>query len=188
MKISNHSSIYKKQSGKLRGIFLVLAGISVVLLAGCAGTAGVPANQGAIIYTQPGSIFVDNATSLTLTVSPLPAKPDKVELLYFHTANPCHCMAVVGDNIKYAIDTYFASEVSGGRVKLTMIVSDDPANADLMKKYDAMLFTLFIKETRGSDEKIYPVSDIWNMTGDENREKLVNFIRYKVNAVLEGKS
>ncbi|MCX6004584.1 MAG: nitrophenyl compound nitroreductase subunit ArsF family protein [Chloroflexi bacterium] len=133
-------------------------------------------------------IIVENATSVTLAVSEISSKPDKVELIYFHTKNPCHCMAVVQDNIQYAVDTYFKNEVANGRVKLTMVVSDDPANAALVQKYNAMLFTLFIKETRDNTERIYPVSDIWNMTGDDNRDKLVNFIKLKVNSILEGKS
>jgi hypothetical protein len=57
-----------------------------------------------------------------------------------------------------------------------------------VQKYNAMLFTLFIKETRGNTERIYPVSDIWNMTGDDNRDNLINFIKLKLTDILEGKS
>jgi len=102
-----------------------------------------------------------------------------------HKKEPCHSLSVVKDNIQYAIDTYCKSEVASGKVKLTAIVSDDPANAGIVKKYDAMFFALFIKETRGNSEKIYPVSDIWKMTGDENRDRLVNFIRVALNGILE---
>ena len=96
-------------------------------------------------------------------------------------------MAVVGDNIKYAVDTYFKDEVAGGKVTLTMIVSDDPANAGMLKKYDAMVFSLFIREVRGDSERVYPVSEIWEMTGDANKERLVDFIRVTLGNVLEGK-
>jgi hypothetical protein len=115
------------------------------------------------------------------------SKADSVELVYFHTKDACHCMSVVKDNIKYAVDTYFKDEVASGKVKLTMIVSDDPANSKIVEKYDAMLFVLFIKEIRGSNERIYPVSAIWNMTGDENRDNLINFVRITVTDILEGK-
>jgi hypothetical protein len=96
-------------------------------------------------------------------------------------------MAVVGDNIKYAIDTYFKDEVAGGRVALTTVVADDPANAALMKKYDAMVFSLFIREVRGDSERVYPIGEIWEMTGDANKDRLVNFIRVRLGNVLEGK-
>ena len=129
----------------------------------------------------------DQGKTSSTTASGNTAKPDKVELIYFHTKNPCHCMAIVGDNIKYAVDTYFEEEVASGRVTLTMIVSDDPANAALLKKYDAMVFSLFIREVRGDSERLYPVDAIWEMTGDANKDRLVDFIRVKLGQVLEGK-
>jgi hypothetical protein len=97
-------------------------------------------------------------------------------------------MSTVQDNIQYAIDTYFTNETATGTVKLTMIVSDDPANAEIVKRYDAMPFVLFIKETRGKKARTYPVRDIWNMTGDDIRGKLINFIRVTVTDILDGKN
>ncbi len=144
--------------------------LSTMLLGGCAGT-------------QPDlqTSKADNAVTDT-------AKPDSVELIYFHTKVACHCMSTVQDNIKYAVDTYFANETATGKVKLTMIVSDDPANEELVKRYDALPFVLFIKETRGNKARTYPVSDIWNMTGDDNRDKLINFIKVTVTDILDGKT
>jgi hypothetical protein len=162
-------------------IAIIIGITSVLLSSSCANPPKTPDGQGGV-----RTITVDNTTSVSLTVTQV--KPDRVELIYFHTKEPCHCMAVVKENLVYAVETNFGKEIVTGKVKLTTIVSDDPANAELVKKYDAMLFTLFIKEIRGNNEKVYPVSDIWNMTGDDNKDKLINFIRIKVNSVLEGKS
>ncbi|RPJ61424.1 MAG: hypothetical protein EHM12_05315 [Dehalococcoidia bacterium] len=147
------------------GMFLVV----VLFIAGC-GNASIKTGN--------------NTMSDTVPVS----KVDSVELVYFHTKIACHCMSVVEENIKYAVDTNLQDKVANGRLKFTSIVSDDPANAELVKKYDAMLFTLFIKEIRGNDERTYPVSAIWNMTGDDNRDKLVDFITIAVNDILDGKN
>lgn len=147
------------------GIFLVLA----LFIAGCVNTS---------VKTE------NNTMNDIVPVS----KVDSVELVYFHTKVPCHCMAVVEENIKYAVDTNLQDKVANGRLKFTSVISDDPANAELVKKYDAMLFTLFIKEIRGTDERTYPVSAIWNMTGDDNRDKLVDFITNAVNDILDGKN
>ena len=149
----------------------------------CGGPAAAPANRGNTAENAGAVILVEN-TSVSLSIRPL--KPDRVELIYFHTRNPCPCMAVVGDNIKYAVDTCFKDEVAGGRVTLTMIVSDDPANVELVKTYDAMAFSLFIREVRGDSELLYPVGGIWEMTGDSNRDRLVDFIRVTLVNVLEG--
>ena len=157
----------------------------VGLAAACSGPAAAPSSSGvATAENGTTTILVEN-TSISLSIKPI--KPDRVELIYFHTTNPCHCMAVVGDNIKYAVDTYFKDEVASGKVMLTMIVSDDPANAGMLKKYDAMVFSLFIREVRGDSERVYPVSEIWEMTGDANRDRLVDFIRVTLGNVLEGK-
>jgi hypothetical protein len=156
-----------------------------VAAAACSGPAAVPSDSGgANAEDGTAGILVEN-TSISLSIKPI--KPDRVELIYFHTKNPCHCMAVVGDNIKYAVDTYFKDEVAGGKVTLTMIVSDDPANAGMLKKYDAMVFSLFIREVRGDSERVYPVSEIWEMTGDANKDRLVDFIRVTLGNALEGK-
>jgi hypothetical protein len=84
--------------------------LSVVCLAfataavACNGPAITPAGRGNYAENGTTDILVEN-TSISLPIKPL--KPDKVELIYFHTKNPCHCMAVVGDNIQYAVGTYF---------------------------------------------------------------------------------
>jgi hypothetical protein len=161
-------------------IALMVSGVIMPVMAACAAPAQPPAS-----HADVTTIFVDNATSVTLNIFQLSGKPDEVELVYFYTEDPCPCRATVKDNLNYAIETYFKNDVASGRVKLTMVKSDDPANADLLVKYDAPLFALFIKETRGDEEKIYPVSEIWTMTGDENRDKLINFIRTKISRILE---
>jgi hypothetical protein len=155
-----------------------------VVYAACSGPTAAPANRGNAADNGITGILVEN-TSITLSIKPL--KPDRVEMIYFHTKNPCPCMAVVGDNIKYAVDTYFKEEVASGQVNLTMVVADDPANAALLKKYDAMVFSLFIREVRGDSERLYPVDAIWEMTGDANKGRLVDFIRVTLRNVLEGK-
>jgi hypothetical protein len=94
----------------------------------------------------------------------------------------------VGDSIKYVVDTYFKDEQANGKLKLTMIVSDDPANFELVKKYDTLVFALWVTERRGSIEKTYTLDDIWLMTGDQDKDKLISYIRLKLTDILEGKS
>jgi len=156
----------------------------IVAVTACSGPEA-PASRGNTAAENGTDVILVENTSITLSIKQL--KPDRVEMIYFHTKNPCHCMAVVGDNIKYAVDTYFKDEMASGRVTLTMIVSDDPANAELVKKYDAMVFSLFIREVRGDNERLYPVGEIWEMTGDANKDRLVDFIRVTLGNVLEGK-
>jgi hypothetical protein len=170
-------------------ITILLALTATVLpVVGCSAPQTAPAVQNGIPVTDTTTMLVDNSTSVSLTIAPLPVKPDKVELVYFHTKAPCHCMALVGDSIKYVVDTYFKDEQANGKLKLTMIVSDDPANFELVKKYDTLVFALWVTERRGSIEKTYTLDDIWLMTGDQDKDKLISYIRLKLTDILEGKS
>ncbi|MGA2159199.1 MAG: hypothetical protein ABSG90_08260 [Dehalococcoidia bacterium] len=170
-------------------IFVVLTPLVAILpLAGCNAPPASAPVKGGVPLTNTTTLLVENSTSASLIAIPIPVKPDKVELVYFHTKAPCHCMALVGDSIQYVVDTYFKDEQADGTLKLTTIVSDDPANIDLVKKYDTLVFALWVTERRGSMEKTYTVDDIWLMTGDENKDKLVNFLRTKLTDILEGKS
>jgi hypothetical protein len=157
-------------------------GITVTVLAGACNNAQPIQNSQAVTSATtedlPATLSLANDTS----------SPCRVELVYFHTKESCHCMTVVKDNLKYALEKNFSKEIADGRVKLITIVSDDPANAELLKAYDAMLFSLYIKEIRPENERISLISEIWNMTGDDNREKLANFIRIKVSSALEAVS
>lgn len=165
----------------VRAVAFVLLVVSMLADFSCAAAPQSPGMPGGTL-----NFIVENATTFSLPLRA--AAPDRVELIYFHKQLPCNCMAVVGDNIKYAVDTYFGEEVASGRLKLTMVVSDDPASAGLLKAYNAMSFALFIKATYGGTEKVYPVAAIWEMTGDENRDRLVEFMKATVKDVLEGKT
>lgn len=110
--------------------------------------------------------------------------PDRLEIVYFHRANPCHCMAVVEDYIKTVVYLDFSSELNSGRLVYRSIVSDDRANRELVAKYGAYLFQLFFTEYRGKQEKTYPVDDIWALRGDP--EKLKAFLRETIRKSLDG--
>jgi len=159
--------------------------VFVGFAAACSGPVAAPAREGNSAAENETAVILVENTSISLSIKQI--KPDRVELIYFHTKNPCHCMAVVGDSIEYAVDTYFKDEVAGGQVALSMIVSDDPANADTVKKYDAMAFSLFIREVRSDSVRVYPVGEIWEMTGDANKDRLVDFIRVTLSNALNGK-
>ena len=166
---------------------LTLFAATVLPAAGCAAPQKGSPEPATAPVTGTTTMLVDNSTSISLSVVALPAKPDKVELTYFHRQAPCHCMAVVGDSIQQVVDTYFQDEQASGRLKLTQIVSDDPANVEMVKRYDTLAFALFVTETRGGIQKTYTLDDIWLMTGDENHDKLVNYLRTELTEILQGK-
>lgn len=112
--------------------------------------------------------------------------PDRVDVVYFHRKNPCHCMAVIGDYIHQTVFFNFGDELASGKLTFQMIVSDDKANADIVKKYKANLFQLFITEVRGKNETTYPVDEIWRLTGDP--DKLKEFVKTTIEKSLRGET
>ena len=120
------------------------------------------------------------------TISEPSGEPDRVDVVYFHRKNPCHCMAVVGDYIHGTVFLNFGSELASGKLNFRTIVSDDKANADMVKKYKANLFQLFITEVRGDTEKTHPVDEIWGLTGDP--DKLKEFVKTAIENSLKGET
>jgi len=171
----------------MRKINRIMAAVATTMII-VVGITGCSVSSATLPTTDNTCPALPAPTVITTPVTPAGSKPDRVELIYFHTKNPCHCMAVVGENIKFAVENNFKDEIAAGKVKLTGIVSDDPANAGLVKQYNAVLFVLFIKEIHGSEERMYPVNKIWEMTGDDNRDNLIEFIKTTVTSILEGKS
>jgi len=135
-------------------LFLIL---TVGLLCACANPA-LPATPPDDTSELPSVSQVTNGSSNA---------PDRVDVVYFHRANQCHCMQVIEDNINNTVLSNFQKELDSGKLTFTSLASDDRANAAMVSKYNTGLFGLFIVIAKDKTEKIVPVEEIWSMTGDE---------------------
>lgn len=153
----------------------LLALIVVGLLTGCATPAPAQTNDPKATQSASAAAFAGGQK-----LSP----PDKLEMVYFHRASPCHCMAVVEDYIKTVVYLDFSDELNSGKLVYRSIVSDDQANRELVARYGAYLFQLFFTEYRGKQERTYPVDGIWALRGEP--EKLKAFLRETVRKSLDG--
>jgi len=113
-----------------------------------------------------------------------PRTGDGVDVVYFETSAPCSCMAKVGDAIEYAVLTHFQDELQSGELRYFLMVSNAPANIDLVKTFNSQPFDLFIVESIDGQETMEPVYDIWNLTGDD--AAMVDFVHTLVLSSLEG--
>ena len=161
---------------KAKTFLSLFAILTIGLLCACANAAP-PA-------TPPDN--PSESPSVSQTPNGLSSAPDRVDVVYFHQKNPCHCMAVVGDNINQTVLSNFVDELASGKLTFKMIVSNDKANADMVKKYNTNLFQLFITEVRGETEKTYPVDEIWGLTGDP--DKLKEFVKTTIEKSLKGET
>ena len=154
--------------------FLLLACLSLSLMAGCTVAPTVPSapNGGEPGYQeQPDS-----------NISSGPA--ERVDVVYFHRAQRCYKCLHAEEATLYTLETYFKDELASGRVTFQAINVQDEENAAIVSKYDAFSSSLFINTIRDGTEHIERVSEIWKLIG--NDEAFVEVVRSKVEQSLSG--
>ena len=110
--------------------------------------------------------------------------PDRVDVVYFSRGKPCHCIAVVGDQIHTTVWINFQDELASDKLTFEMVDLDDPKNVAIARKYNAAPFSLFINEVRGDHEKIIAVPEIWSIPRD--RDAIEELVKSKIEQSLNG--
>jgi len=155
--------------------FVTIAVLLVGLSAGCSGDNPTPPPASA---SQNGGIRATGPYELRTG--------DGVDVVYFETAEPCDCMAEVGDTVEQAIQTYFEDEVRSGELRFFLIVSDDKANAELVQLFNSQPFDMFVVEFNDGKGMATPVYEVWNLMGDN--EAIAEFVRAVVQKSLDGQA
>ena len=163
---------------RVRHMIIALT-LVVVFAAGCStqtATTTQPQNtetQNLSVSTQPTTMQV-HASNL----------PDRVDVVYFQRGQPCHCVAVIGENVQAVVVKDFMEESATGKLTFTLLDSTDKANAVMVRKYNTPPFGLFLTIVKGKNEKIVPVEEIWGMTGDEAKYK--EYVKNTIAKSLKG--
>jgi len=155
----------------VRGVgFLVLSIFAVAaLIEGCSGqdtTSQSPATSNPAVKAETEEKTLNAASENTQYNS-----PDRVDVVYFQSGKPCHCMAVIGENVQSIVIFDFLEEYSEGKLTFALLDSSDEANYEIAMKYNTGPFGLFITIVQGETERIVPVEELWSMTGDEEKYK-----------------
>ncbi|MCK9356655.1 MAG: hypothetical protein M0R22_05875 [Dehalococcoidia bacterium] len=153
--------------------FVISAVLLVGLSAGCSGDSPTPPPAGAsqqsgVRSTQPYELRTG----------------DGVDIVYFETAEPCDCMAEVGDAVERSIETYFQEEIRSGVLRFFVVVSDDSANSGLVKTFNSQPFDMFVVEFDDGKGLATPVYEIWNLMGDN--DAIIELVRALVQKSLDG--
>jgi hypothetical protein len=148
--------------GKANKIFLPLLVLSVVLLLGACNSSDPAANP---------------------PQEPL-GPPDRVDVVYFHLGEACHCMDSMGDCIQSTVFLNFQEELASGKLTFQRLTLDDPNNANIAAKYKATPVSLFINIVRGDTENIIAVTEIWPIRYE--CDALEELVKSKIRQSLEG--
>lgn len=110
--------------------------------------------------------------------------PDRIDIVYFHLGEACHCMDPMGDCIHSTIFINFNEEMASGRLTFQRLKLDDRDNAAIAEKYNATPFSMFINIVRGDTERIIAVLEIWPIRYD--CDVLEELVKSKIRQILEG--
>ncbi len=110
--------------------------------------------------------------------------PDRVDVVYFHIGEACHCMDSMGDCIQSTVFFNFQDEVVSGKLTFQRLRLDDTNNANIAAKYNATPVSLFINIVRGDTEHIIAVPEIWPIRYES--DALEELVKSKIRQSLEG--
>ncbi|MBN2462537.1 MAG: hypothetical protein JXB43_02930 [Dehalococcoidia bacterium] len=158
----------------------------VILIIGLLGACANPAPPVTPPPPTPSSENPSESPNISSVPNESSSVPDRVDIVYFHRANACHCMQVIEENIHNTVLLNFQKDLDSGKLTFTSLASDDKVNAAMVTKYNTGLFGLFIVIVKDKTEKIVPVEEIWSMTGDEAKytEYVKNIIAKSLNGEL----
>jgi hypothetical protein len=149
----------------------------IILLSALAGAA-LCVGIGYVVANVPPAADDGQSNSNNSTV---PA--DRVDVVYFHRTVRCSTCLRAEELTRYTLNTYFADELASKKVVFQSVDVEDPANADIVAKYNnASYLTLCINTVTNGTENIEEVTDIWYV-GDE---EFVDILKNEVEESLAG--
>ena len=117
----------------------------------------------------------------TVSPSSTPTPNIKVDVVYFHTAQRCVTCLCFEERINYVVNTYFSSELKGGKMTYLVLSIGDSKNKAIVTKYGAVGSQLFINTIVNGKENIKDIEDIWDWSCRSNKP----LFDYKVKNVIE---
>ena len=140
-----------------------------------------------LIGTRPGQ----SATAAVSQVQPIndldqlpPGQAEHVEVAYFHRTQRCAGCIEAERLIRNTFDTYFTDQLESGEISLAVTDIQNPQNAALAEKYDALSSSLYLGVVKDGIEYTWLVSDIWFAMRDEAKFMVV--LRDKINTAYGG--
>ncbi len=115
-----------------------------------------PAQQDPIVGDENSSN--DNATGTKTPAAPV----SRIDVIYFHANQRCVTCLCFEKSINKVIDTYFSDELNSGKLTYQVLNLQQPENADITKKYQAVGSQLFVNVIIKGVDNIQDIQSIWN--------------------------
>jgi hypothetical protein len=136
---------------------ILLLGVIIVLLSGCAQTSAVKSNLDAV---------------------------EKIEVFHFHATQQCYSCITVGNYAEETINTYFTEEVKSGKIVFAHINGQLPENYETVKKYGATGSSLWIGVY--DKEGFHPEQNIQVWYKINNKDAYMAYLKEVIEKRLRG--
>lgn len=95
-------------------------------------------------------VFV--ALAFILTSMAFGQKATKLQIVYFHAKYRCATCTSIEENTKKTLNTYFATQLKDGTIKLQVLDVSESKNEKMAEKYEASGSSLFLTKLNGTKE------------------------------------
>ncbi|MFH1121201.1 MAG: nitrophenyl compound nitroreductase subunit ArsF family protein [Bacteroidota bacterium] len=116
-------------------------------------------------------IFI--AFSLVLTSMVYGQKATKLNIVYFHAEHRCPTCLSIEENTRKTLNTYFATQLKDGTIKLQVLDISEDKNEKLVEKYEADGSGLYLTRLDGKKET---TTDFTNFAFSYSRNQADKFI------------
>jgi hypothetical protein len=157
----------------------VLVILILGLLAACSGT---PATS------PPTDKQVNTPITLTPSSQNPVSKPERVELVYFHSPQRCPTCICFEERINKVVQAYFQNELKNGGLTWGVYDLGDNKNAAIITKYRAVGSQLFINTITGGIDNIKDIQEIWNWGCLKNDERFDKSVKNVIDLSLRGEN
>ncbi len=106
--------------------------------------------------------------------------PDHINVLLFYTKGCCGSCAEVETFVRDALNQYYPDEMKSGMI--TYQVADPKKDPALASKYNVKDWTLKLAVTRGGQETVVDVPEIWMYVG--NKDASMNTVKTAIDKQL----
>jgi len=109
---------------------------------------------------------------------------NKIEVIDFHSTHRCMTCKAIEANTKYTLKTYFANEISNGKITFQLVNVDDEKNYKMAEQFEATGTALFLNVIINGVEKHIDLTDFAFMKGMD-KEAFATELKSKLEAELK---
>ena len=123
----------------------------------------------------------------TSAAEPAPSDPvrDGLVVYYFHSSERCPTCRAIESQSHETVQTDFAAQLEEGRLDWTTLNYEQPAGAELAKKFEIQMPVVVLARMKGGQIADWKrLDEVWALVGD--KPAFAEFVRGQIHQMLDG--